>query len=293
MADCQALRKQAMQDSNISASARLLFVAIIDEFPNGDTSTAHLSSLIGTSKRTVRRRRAELAEQGYLSSETGEVNPCCTPADNTDRPDSTDRKADNTDNDADSTDNDADSTDRKADSTDNDRTVLTALKVLSAGSSQVPSRKKKVSTPSKKNTTPPSDSPSLRSVESGDGLPEADWGEFFIGPPDDDTQHPAVGCYRSFAEIYPSEWDRKRLIDAVGEVGTDKFSNRMGLWREELEHWQASGWNLGNLDDLLKSYVSTLEDHGLINRSDFDRSLDLPEGEDKTADELGLTHLLP
>lgn len=166
------------------------------------------------------------------------------------------------------------------------------LQVLRSGVGKTPSRQKKVSTPSKKNSTPPSDSPSLRSVESGDKLPEADWEELFVSPPEDDTQHPAVGCYRSFAEMYPSEWDRKRLIDAVGEVGTDKFSNRMGLWREELEDWRASGWNIGNFDDLIKSFTSTLEEHGLINRSDFSRDLDLPEGEDKTAEELGITHLL-
>jgi len=165
------------------------------------------------------------------------------------------------------------------------------LRVLQSGEPSTLSRQKKVSTPSKKNPTPPSDSPSLRSVESGDGLPEANWDEFFVSPPDDDTQHPAVGCYRSFAETYPSEWDRKRLIDAVGELGTEEFSNRMGLWRQNCEEWKAKGWNWGNFDGLLKRFMGMLEERGLIDRTPYTTEIEVDD--DSTAEERGIEHLLP
>jgi len=91
--------------------------------------------------------------------------------------------------------------------------------------------------------------------------------------------------------MYPGEYDRKRLVDAVGETGSEKFSNRMGHWRETCEEWRAAGWNWGNFDDLLSRFMDKLEAHGLINRTDYTREIEVED--DTTAEQRGYAHLLP
>jgi len=154
-----------------------------------------------------------------------------------------------------------------------------------------PQRKKKVSTPSKKNSNPPSDTPSLRSGVSGDGAQNPAELDLDCGLPEDDTGHPAVGIFRSKAQFHPSEYDRKRLIDVVGEVGTEQFSNRIGPWRKTVEEWRQRNYNWSNFDGLMDRYVDKLEAYGYVNRSDYDGSIDLPDGEDVTAEEAGYAHL--
>jgi len=161
-----------------------------------------------------------------------------------------------------------------------------------AAPANTPSRQKKVSTPSKKNPTPPSDTPSLGSVVSGDGAPTHADLELVKGLPEDDTKHPAVGIFASKAHFSPSEYDRKRLIEVVGEKGTERFSNRVGLWRKTAEEWRQHDYNWSNFDGLLDRYTQKLENYGIINRSDYNGGLDLPEGEDVTAEEAGYAHLL-
>lgn len=161
-----------------------------------------------------------------------------------------------------------------------------------AAPANTPSRQKKVSTPSKKNSTPPSDTPSLGSVVSGDGAPSHADLELVEGLPEDDTKHPAVGIFASKAHFSPSEYDRKRLIEVVGEKGTERFSNRVGLWRKTVEEWRQHDYNWSNFDGLLDRYTQKLENYGIINRSDYNGGLDLPEGEDVTAEEAGYAHLL-
>lgn len=161
-----------------------------------------------------------------------------------------------------------------------------------AAPANTPSRQKKVSTPSKKNSTPPSDTPSLSSVVSGDGAPSHADLELVKGLPEDDTKHPAVGIFASKAHFSPSEYDRKRLIEIVGEKGTERFSNRVGLWRKTVEEWRQRDYNWSNFDGLLDRYTQKLENYGIINRSDYNGGLDLPEGEDVTAEEAGYAHLL-
>jgi biotin operon repressor len=167
-----------------------------------------------------------------------------------------------------------------------------ALTVLRSGEPQTPQRKKKVSTPSKKNSNPPSDTPSLRSGVSGDGAQNPAELDLDCGLPEDDTGHPAVGIFRSKAQFHPSEYNRKRLIDVVGEVGTDQFSNRIGPWRKTVEEWRQRNYNWSNFDGLMDRYVDKLEAYGYVNRSDYDGSIDLPDGEDVTAEEAGYAHLL-
>ncbi|MCS3610951.1 hypothetical protein [Salinibacter ruber] len=161
-----------------------------------------------------------------------------------------------------------------------------------AAPANTPSRKKKVSTPSKKNSTPPSDTPSLGSVVSGDGAPSHADLELVKGLPEDNTKHPAVGIFASKAHFSPSEYDRKRLIEVVGEEDTERFSNRIGLWRKTAEEWRQNDYNWSNFDGLLDRYTQKLENYGIINRSDYNGGLDLPEGEDVTAEEAGYAHLL-
>jgi len=162
-----------------------------------------------------------------------------------------------------------------------------------AAPANTPSRKKKVSTPSKKNSTPPSDTPSLSSVVSGDGSREAAELAVDEGLPEDDTGHPAVRVFLSEAEFYPGEDARQRIIHVVGEVGTERFSNRMTPWRKTIEEWaEHPKWNWSSYDKIIDRFMDKLESYGLVQRSDYVGGLDLPEGEDVTAEEAGYAHLL-
>jgi transcriptional regulator with XRE-family HTH domain len=162
-----------------------------------------------------------------------------------------------------------------------------------AAPANTPSRKKKVSTPSKKNSTPPSDTPSLGSVVSGDGSREAAELDVGEGLPEDDTGHPAIKVFLSEAEFYPGEDARQRIIHVVGEVGTEKFSNRMTPWRKTIEEWaERPKWNWSSYDKIIDRFMDKLEAYGLVQRSDYVGGMDLPPEEDKTAAELGIEPLL-
>lgn len=162
-----------------------------------------------------------------------------------------------------------------------------------AAPANTPSRQKKVSTPSKKNSTPPSDTPSLSSVVSGDGSREAAELDVDEGLPEDDTGHPAIKVFLSEAEFYPGEDARQRIIHVVGEVGTGKFSNRMTPWRKTIEEWsERPKWNWSSYDKIIDRFMDKLEAYGLVQRSDYVGGMDLPPEEDKTAAELGIEHLL-
>jgi len=162
-----------------------------------------------------------------------------------------------------------------------------------AAPANTPSRQKKVSTPSKKNSTPPSDTPSLGSVVSGDGSREAAELDVGEGLPEDGTGHPAIKVFLSEAEFYPKEDARQRIIHVVGEVGTEKFSNRMTPWRKTIEEWsERPKWNWSSYDKIIDRFMDKLESYGLVQRSDYVGGMDLPPEEDKTAAELGIEHLL-
>ncbi len=162
-----------------------------------------------------------------------------------------------------------------------------------AAPANTPSRQKKVSTPSKKNSTPPSDTPSLGSVVSGDGSREAAELDVGEGLPEDDTGHPAIKVFLSEAEFYPGEDARQRIIHVVGEVGTEKFSNRMTPWRKTIEEWsERPKWNWSSYDKIIDRFMDKLEAYGLVQRSDYVGGMDLPPEEDKTAAELGIEPLL-
>jgi hypothetical protein len=145
----------------------------------------------------------------------------------------------------------------------------------------------------RKSSTPCSDTPSLGSVVSGDGSREAAELDVGEGLPEDDTGHPAIKVFLSEAEFYPGEDARQRIIHVVGEVGTEKFSNRMTPWRKTIEEWsERPKWNWSSYDKIIDRFMDKLEAYGLVQRSDYVGGLDLSEDEDVTAEEAGYAHLL-
>jgi len=173
--------------------------------------------------------------------------------------------------------------------------TLSGVSVMGSGRPGSPPRQKEKfshTLSKRKSSTPCSDTPSLSSVVSGDGAPSHADPTMMEPLPEDDTKHPAVGIFASKAHLSPGEYDRKRLIEIVGQKDTERFSNRIGLWRKTVEEWRQHDYNWSNFDGLLDRYTQKLENYGIINRSDYNGGLDLPEGEDVTAKEAGYAHLL-